>query len=110
MAGVEDADAGGDAEPALDLVLQVHPGVDRPEIVQRDFGMRRGELQVTVRAAVAGYLLQQWRVDCSPDRRLDPLIHRLCLKDFESVRGSKSIEIAPGYPLRRKTPAFSPKI
>lgn len=81
----------------LDLVLLAHPGVDRPEIVQRDFGMRRGELHVTVRAAVAGYVLQQWNVDCSPDRRLDPTIHRLCLKDLESVRGSKSIEIAPGY-------------
>lgn len=81
----------------LDLVLVVHPGVDRPEIVQRDFGMRRGELHVTVRAAVAGYVLQQWNVDCSPDRRLDSTIHRLCLKDLESVRGIQSIAIAPGY-------------
>lgn len=81
----------------IDLVLVVHPGVDRPEIVQRDFGMIRGELHVAVRAAVAGYVLQQWNVDCSPDRRLDPKIHRLCLKDLESVSNIKSVEIAPGY-------------
>lgn len=83
---------------AVDLVLVVHPGVDRPEIVQRDFGMHRGELHVTIRAAVAGYVLLQWNVDCSPERRLDPTIHRLCLKDWASVCGIKSAAIAPGYP------------
>lgn len=82
----------------LDLILVPHPGVDRPEIVQRDFGMRGSELRVTVRAAVAGYVLQQWSVDCSADRRLDPTIHRLCLKDLESVQGVQSVRIAPGYP------------
>ena len=82
----------------VDLVLVVHPGVDRPEIVQRDFGIRQGELHVTVRAAIAGYVLQQWNVDCSPERRLDPTIHRLCLKDWVSVCGITSAAIAPGYP------------
>lgn len=81
----------------LDLVLIVHPGVDRPEIVQRDFGMRKGELHVTVRGAIVGYLLLQWNVDCSPDRRLDPLIHRLCLRDFNALHGIKSAGIAPGF-------------
>lgn len=82
----------------VDLVLVVHPGVDRPEIVQRDFGIRQGELHVAVRAAIAGYVLQQWNVDCSPERRLDPTIHRLCLKDWASVYGIASAAIAPGYP------------
>ena len=81
----------------VDLALIVHPGVDHPEVVQRDFGMRRGELRVTVRAAIAGYVLQLWNVDCSPDRSLDPAIHRLCLKDPKTVTGTKSVEIAPGF-------------
>ena len=81
----------------IDLVLVAHPGVDRPEIVQRDFGMQSGELHVTVRAAIAGYVLQQWNVDCSRERSLDPTIHRLCLKNISEVAGVKSVEIAPGY-------------
>jgi hypothetical protein len=81
----------------VDLALMVHPGVTRPEIVQRDFGMRRGELHVTVRAAIAGYVLQLWNVDCSPDRSLDPTIHRLCLKNLNTIKGSRSLEIAPGF-------------
>lgn len=81
----------------LDLTLIVHPGVERPEIVHRDFGMKRGELRVTVRAAVAGYVLQLWNVDCSPDHSLDPSIHRLCLKNPSQVAEAKSVEIAPGF-------------
>ena len=50
-----------------------------------------------VRAAVAGYMLQQWNVDCSPNRRLDPMIHRLSLKDLESLKNCKSAAIAPGF-------------
>lgn len=86
----------------LEMVLVAHPGVSRPEIVQRDFGMQRGELHVTVRSAVAGYVLQQWNVDCSTNQRLDPTIHRLCLKDLGSVRGVKSFAIAPGYQAETK--------
>ncbi|CQR30930.1 conserved hypothetical protein [Thiomonas arsenitoxydans] len=78
-------------------VLVVHPGIDRPEIVRRDFGMRRGELHITVRSAVAGYVLQKWNVDCSLDRRLDPMIHRLSLKNIESLKDCKNAAIAPGF-------------
>ena len=60
-------------------------------------GMRRGELHVTVRAAIAGYVLQLWNVDCSPDRSLDPTIHWLCLKNLNTIKGSRSLEIAPGF-------------
>jgi hypothetical protein len=81
----------------VDLVLVAHPGVVHPEIVQRDFGMRRGELHVTVRAAIAGYVLQLWNVDCSPDRGLDPTIHRLCLKEPDAIQGTESADIAPGF-------------
>jgi hypothetical protein len=81
----------------VDLVLIVHPGVDRPEVVHRDFGMRRGELHVTVRAAIAGYVLQLWNVDCSPDLSLDPAVHRLCLKNPGAIKEIRSVEIAPGY-------------
>jgi hypothetical protein len=81
----------------VDLTLIVHPGVNRPEIVQHDFGMKRGELHLTLRGAIAGYVLQLWNVDCSPDRSLDHTIHRLCLKNPAAFNGITSIEIAPGY-------------
>jgi hypothetical protein len=93
----ETAQADEEWNREVDLVLTVHPRVAHPEIVQRDFAMRRGELHVKVRAGVAGYVLQLWNVDCSPDRRLDPSIHRLCLKNLKTLMGTKSLEIAPGF-------------
>ena len=78
----------------LDLIP--HPRQSHPEIVERDFAMKRGVLKIEVRAAVAGYVLQLWNVDCSPERRLDPQIHRLCLKDATQIQNIKSAEIAPG--------------
>lgn len=92
----ERAEADDEWNRQVELALMIHPGVERPEIVERDFGMRRGELKLYVRAAVAGYVLQLWNVDCSRNRRLDPGVHRLCLKDPESVMSIKSSEIAPG--------------
>ena len=80
----------------LSLELIPHPRQDRPEIVARDFGMNNSVLNVRVRAAVAGYVLQLWNVDCSQDQCLDPTIYRLCLKDPLQVYGVKSAEIAPG--------------
>lgn len=81
----------------VSLNLIAHPRQDRPEIVARDFGMKNGVLTIRVRAAVVGYVLQLWNVDCSPDQSMDPLIHRLCLKDLRQIYGVKSAEIAPGY-------------
>lgn len=81
----------------LALELIPHPRQQRPEIVARDFGMRRGELTVNIRAAVAGYVLQLWNVDCSINRLLDPTIYRLCMKDCAQLEGVKSAEIAPGF-------------
>ena len=80
---------------ALDLIP--HPKQQRPEIIAHDFGMKSGVLTVRVRAAVAGYVLQLWNVDCSPKQTLDPTVYRLALKDPLQVYGVKSAEIAPGY-------------
>jgi predicted DNA-binding transcriptional regulator YafY len=93
----ETGDADTDWNRWIAFTLVVHPGVERPRIVERDFGMKRGELSLSVRAAVLGYVLQFWNVDCSPDRRLDPIVHRLCLRDPSVCEGVKSVEIAPGY-------------
>lgn len=83
----------------IDLLLAIHPNIERPEIVRRDFGLQGSQLALTVRAAIAGYVLQRWNVDCSEDHRLDPLIHRLYLKNLHTLQGVKSIKIAPGYDL-----------
>lgn len=57
---------------SVSLTLVPHPEQARDDIVARDFGMQDNQLTLNVRAAIAGYVLQQWNVDCSPDHSLDP--------------------------------------
>jgi predicted DNA-binding transcriptional regulator YafY len=79
------------------LELVPHPSQVRPEIIARDFGMQDGRLTLNVRAAIAGYVLQQWNVDCSPDHSLDSKRYRLWLKDVLVLYGVENAVLAPGY-------------
>lgn len=81
----------------IKLELIPHPAQQRPEIVARDFGMKDGRLVLKVRAAIAGYVLQQWSVDCSPDHSLEPTRYRLWLKDPLVLYGVENSVLAPGY-------------
>lgn len=80
---------------ALEMVP--HPALERPEIVARDFAMSSGSLIENVPAAIAGYVLQQWSVDCSPDHSLDCRQYRLWLKDPLVLYGVTNAVLAPGY-------------
>lgn len=89
------ADAQWQKEVVLDFLP--HPAHSHPSSIERDFGMRCGRLTVTLRAAVAGYVLRQWQVDCSPDRRLRGPEYRLCLSNPSQLDGVANAVLAPGY-------------
>ncbi|WP_406626083.1 hypothetical protein [Acidovorax sp. SDU_ACID1] len=65
--------------------------------IERDSGMRGGRLRVTLHAAVTGYVLRQWQVDCSPDASLKGREIRLRLADPLQLNGVRSAVLAPGY-------------
>ena len=53
----------------LSLELVAHPvNVPHPAAIERQYGMVGGLIAVSVRAAMAGHLLQRMGVDCSPDQ------------------------------------------
>lgn len=79
------------------LEMVPHPALERPEIVSLDFGMTDGCLIEKIPAALAGYVLQQWSVDCSPDHSLDCRQYRLWLKDTLVLYGVSNAVLAPGY-------------
>ena len=74
-----------------------HPRLERPEIIKMDYGMTDGSIRMRVRAAVAGYMLLRWSVDCSPDHRLKEEQYRLWLSDPLVLYGVKNTKLAPGY-------------
>lgn len=81
----------------VDLQLVPHPDKPHPEVTCMDYGIGGGSLNLSVRAAIAGYVLRRWSVDCSPDHALSGPEHRLWLRDHLALYGVKSAAIAPGY-------------
>lgn len=81
----------------ITLVLAPHPSnVSEKDSIQMDYGMENGVLTVTVRKAVAGYVLRQWNVDCTKDHALDRKHFQLWLKNRDSIDCIDEIILAPG--------------
>jgi hypothetical protein len=51
----------------VELEIIPHPdlGAKQKDAIEMDYGMIDGVLKINLRAAVAGYLLRRWNVDCS---------------------------------------------
>lgn len=81
----------------VELDLVPHPNLEHPKVVEGDFGMVDGVLHIKIRAAVAGYVLRQWIVDCSPEHSLAGKEYRLWLKNHLALYGVSSAMFAPGY-------------
>ena len=81
----------------VELDFVPHPRLERPEIIKRDYGMQDGAIRMRVRAAVAGYMLLRWSVDCSSDHRLKEEQYRLWLSDPLALYGVENAKLAPGY-------------
>lgn len=81
----------------VEVELVAHPDGPRPEIAELDYPMEDGVLRLRVRAALAGYVLRRWSVDCSPNHCLAGPEYRLWLRDPLALYGVESATLAPGY-------------
>lgn len=81
----------------VDLELVPHPDLKHPEAIKADYSMEEGVRPVRVRAALAGYALNRWNVDCSRYHTLNPSRHPLWLRNAETLYGVESAVLAPGY-------------
>jgi len=79
------------------LELEPHPALKHPGAVAAEYRMSAGVLRLKVRQAMAGYLLNLWRVDCSPGKGLDPHQHPLALRNADEVCDLIDLDFAPGY-------------
>lgn len=81
----------------VDLELIPHPAIAYPEAIAMDYGMVDGQRDVQIRAALAGYLLNYWNVDCSPEHSLSAERHPLALNNRPALYGVENLVLAPGY-------------
>jgi len=82
----------------VELDLVPHPDQPHPEVTQMDYDMPGGVLRLKLRAALAGYALRKWSVDCTPDHSLRGPEYRLWLKEHLALYGVETAILAPGYP------------
>lgn len=81
----------------VEMHLVPHPRLHYPETIEYEYGMQNGMLKVNVRAAVAGYVLRRWNVDCSEHHVLTGAEYHLWLKNRQTLYGVENLAIAPGY-------------
>ncbi|GGB00552.1 WYL domain-containing protein [Agarivorans gilvus] len=81
----------------VELSLIAHPALAYPQAIELDYAMQEGQLKLEVRAALAGYLLRQWNVDCSPQHQLNGGEYQLALSNAQVLEGIQGLAIAPGW-------------
>lgn len=87
----------------VELEVVAHPKLANPETIEFEYGMENKVLKVNIRAAVAGYLLRLWNIDCSDDHSLEGNEIHLWLRNngaLYGVKGNGGVEnaiLAPGY-------------
>lgn len=81
----------------VELEIVPHPSLKHPKTIETDYAMENGVLKVNVRAAVAGYVLRRWNVDCSKAHSLVGPEYHLWLKNKQALYGVENLVIAPGY-------------
>lgn len=82
----------------VELELVPHPANMRnPDTIEFEYEMTEGRLVIRVRAALAGYILRQWNVDCTNDHHLKGAENHLWLKNPQALYGVSNAVLAPGY-------------
>lgn len=75
-----------------------HPANTRnPDTIEAEYDMSDGRLVTGVRAALTGYMLRRWNVDCTPDHSLKGEENHLWLKNRQALYGVANLVLAPGY-------------
>ena len=81
----------------VELKIVAHPRLSFKETVEADYGMENGVLELNIRAAVAGYLLRRWNVDCTIKGTLEGAEYHLWLKNRQALYGVENLVLAPGF-------------
>ena len=99
-AGKESEQAPADQEWQRRIPLQLvpHPkNVKHGTAIEMDYGMENSQLLINVRAAMAGYLLRRWNVDCTERGGLKGAEYQLWLQNRFTLNKVDNLAIAPGF-------------
>lgn len=82
----------------ISLELVPHPkNIQHPPAIELDYGMVDGSMTIKTRAALTGYLLRRWNVDCSNNAELKGSEYQLYLNNKHLISGAGNLTLAPGF-------------
>lgn len=82
----------------ISLELVPHPrNIEHPTAIALDYGMVDGSMTIKARAALTGYLLRRWNVDCSDNAELNSSEYQLYLNNKHLISGAGNLTLAPGF-------------
>ena len=76
----------------IDLKIKKHPHNTKVSKI-----INSNAHNIKIRAAMAGYFLQLWNVDCSTNARLRGPQYQYILENIKEVSQSANLKLAPGY-------------
>ncbi|WP_088330395.1 WYL domain-containing protein [Lacimicrobium sp. SS2-24] len=94
----ENREADQEWQRLIPLQLVPHPkNIQYRTAIEMDYGMENSQLLIKVRAAMAGYLLRRWNVDCTERATLKGAEYQLWLQNRFTLNKVDNLTIAPGY-------------
>lgn len=96
VAETEKVDVDEQWQKHIQLELIAHPKLIHKKSIEMDFAMESGKRVIETRAALAGYLLRYWNVDCSDEAYLSAEQNQLWLKNTQIKSEIENISLAPG--------------
>lgn len=79
------------------LSLIPHPKITHQSAIEANYLMKGRRIEVSCRAAVTGYMLKRWGVDCSAGSSLNPEEYPPTLQNIETLANAERADSAPGY-------------
>ncbi|NBX75135.1 MAG: WYL domain-containing protein [Proteobacteria bacterium] len=87
----------------VELDLVPHPAnIQHPDTIEAEYGMQNGVLRTKIRAALVGYFLRRWNIDCTADHSLKGKEYQLWLKNSQALYGVENLILVPGHTSDRK--------
>lgn len=79
----------------VEMELVPHPNIKHPQAIELDYAMKNGVRRQNVRAALAGYVLRRWNVDCTVDHCLQGPEYQLWLRNSVALDGVGNLVLVP---------------
>ncbi len=79
----------------VEMEIEPHPALEHPDTIAFDYGMKEGVLKVKLRAALTGYVLRVWNIDCGDEPDMQNRSFQLWLKNPQSLYGVENLLLAP---------------